>query len=430
MRQTPTSSSNPENPPNPFAAPDTTGLLEAIVAVTGVFRPYFWHMVAIGAVVVAAAITYAFVAPKSWTATATLLPVEDSSSLATQTLGQFAPLAGGFLKSGPTPTDRLMAILASDTLSRNVIEELNLGPLLFPESWDAEKGEWIGEPKKMGRIVHEMLAKRLSTEVDPVGTIEVSVVWDNPDKAAEIVNAYVANLRAFLNEATITSAKKTRLFLEAQIEANDERLAKAQETLINFSEDSQLVVLDVETSQVLSATSALMTDIAAKEVAVTVLGNFLAKDDPKLDGYRRDIERMRKQLTAITRRADLSGGPGQKRVTVPFQKVPVLTLEYLRLKQRIFILQQVQQLLREELEKTRIREASEEVSFQVIDDAVPPFEKSAPRRKLVAIVGVVLATFAAVGYGLLRYYVSALRALGAARLEAEGESASSGQSAS
>jgi uncharacterized protein involved in exopolysaccharide biosynthesis len=81
--------------------------------------------------------------PNIYQSTATLMPLGTSrGSLPTAMLGELGGLlpsgAGTFLNK-ESPTDRLLAILRSRTLAGEIIQSLDLLPILFAKKWDNEK---------------------------------------------------------------------------------------------------------------------------------------------------------------------------------------------------------------------------------------------------------------------------------------------------
>ena len=84
--------------------------------------------------------------PNIYQSTATLMPLGTSrGSLPTAMLGElggFLPSGAGTLLGKESPTDRLLAILRSRTLAREVIQSLDLLPILFAKKWHAEKQQW------------------------------------------------------------------------------------------------------------------------------------------------------------------------------------------------------------------------------------------------------------------------------------------------
>ncbi len=81
-----------------------------------------------------------------YTATAVLKPVSPQSSTSRMTslasqFGGLANLAGIAMPSSASSTE-IVSLLESNVLKKEVIEQYNLLPVLFPDNWDEEKKTW------------------------------------------------------------------------------------------------------------------------------------------------------------------------------------------------------------------------------------------------------------------------------------------------
>lgn len=326
---------------------------------------------------------------------ATLYPLEAQSSMGSAlfasqgvspiSLSSFLP---GALKF--TPWDKIKSFLLSRSVSEGVIERLGLMKVLFEDEWDEKKGRWDDpeEPPTMLDAVEIMMEQLLSLSEDDTGVIRIRIEFEDPELASVIANTYVDELQIFIDKSTTSYAKKKRIFLEGLVQENRDRLKKIEETLINFSEGTNTILLDLATSEIIGKTSQLMSEIASKEIELKVMENFLNRSDERIKQREVELESLRAQMEDIQLTTNLSGGG--ERIAVPFTKVPILTLEYLRLKQDLVVAQEVIKVLIQEHELARIQEATEEVAFQIVDPAIVPEEKIKPQRtKLVLLAGIV-----------------------------------------
>lgn len=78
-------------------------------------------------------------------------------------------------------------------------------------------------------------------------------------------------------------------------------------------------------------------------------------------------------------------------------------LEYSKLKRDAVIKNEVYINLVKQSEQARVQETMESMDIQVIDKANLPVEHSAPRRTLIAAIGLVLGCLISLGYGLWMY---------------------------
>lgn len=93
-----------------------------------------------------------------------------------------------------------------------------------------------------------------------------------------------------------------------------------------------------------------------------------------------------------------STNPGKKNsnLFIPFNKMPALGLELMRLMRAAKIEEKVFELMTTQLEMAEIEEARDVNTIQVLDIAVAPDKKSSPKRTLIVILSTFMAFFTAV----------------------------------
>src|SRR5215510_16188701 len=116
------------------------------------------------------------------------------SSLPTAMLGElggFVPSGVGSLLGKESPTDRLLAILRSRTLAMDVIESLDLLPILFAKKWHVEKQQWLtNKPPTLQDAVRE-LDTLVSKTANRQNIITMAMSHPDPVLAAAIANRYI-----------------------------------------------------------------------------------------------------------------------------------------------------------------------------------------------------------------------------------------------
>jgi uncharacterized protein involved in exopolysaccharide biosynthesis len=157
--------------------------------------------------------------PKSYTATVTLLPPQQNSSvnasLAAQlgSGGGMAALAGGALGL-KNPNDMYVAMLQSRTVEDAVVQHFEL------------MQEYHAQYLSDARMAFES-----HTTVDGSGKdglIHISVEDRSPQRAADLANGYVDQFRDMSQHLAITEASQRRLFFEQQLEQAKDDLANAR----------------------------------------------------------------------------------------------------------------------------------------------------------------------------------------------------------
>jgi uncharacterized protein involved in exopolysaccharide biosynthesis len=336
-----------------------------------------------------AALVSAFLMTKTYRAETTILPVQRGSPGGTASvLGQLSelPMVGSMLPS--TSADKLMNVLDSRTLREKIIRRLDLKDALSSQSWVQRILKSPRPPSlqeaidRLGGITHVKMDMRGDL-------IRVSVEFRDPKMAARIANLYPAELQTFLNENALSIAKRARIFLAERYEEARKQLGETEEALRDFQTKHMLVSVDEQTEAAVRALSELKAQLVAKEVELSVFQRFVTETNPNLVRIRDEIEGLRKQVASMESRA---GNP-EVNVFPAFNQAPTLGLEHMRLKRDMLIDQRIFELLTQQYEMARIDEAREEVTFQVIDEAVPPEKRFKPKRRMIVLLTGVVAVF-------------------------------------
>lgn len=151
------------------------------------------------------ALAISFLITPIYTAKTSLHPppqgTQGTASMILESLGGgLASAAGASLKD---PASQYVAYLESDTLRNSLIEKFKL-----KERYD----------QKYLVKTRDVLKKRVKITSDKKTTlIKIEVDDESPEFAAELANAYVAELRAFTGRLALQEAHDRREFLETQI---------------------------------------------------------------------------------------------------------------------------------------------------------------------------------------------------------------------
>lgn len=173
----------------------------------------------------ALAVVAALVMTEIYRAEVTIAPADEKnggglSGLASQ-FGGLASLAGVDLGGGGGATEEAMAILSSRHFTLEFIKENSLMPILFEDSWDAEKAKWKVENKEDQPSEWDAFKlfdklREVSTDAKS-GMTKVSIEWNDPVLAAEWANKLVVKLNQNRKKAAIEEAEKSMQYLENEL---------------------------------------------------------------------------------------------------------------------------------------------------------------------------------------------------------------------
>lgn len=305
----------------------------------------------LGAGLLAFALTYLF-AP-IYSARTTFLPPQQQqsmSSTALASLGALSGLAAG-LGGSRTPADQYVAMVKSVYVEDRIVEAFKL-----QQSYDVKTRS---EAREM--FEHRLLV--VAGKKDGLITIEVED--ESPQRAAEMANGMVDELRRLTSQLALTEAQQRRVFFQGQLKATNDKLIEAQQAL--QSTGFNAATLRSEPRAAADAYAKLRAQITSSEVQLQGLRRSLTEEAPEVQTLQAGLATLRAQLSRLESTLEAGGGP-----------------DYIA-KYRDFKYQEVlfEQLARQ-FEVARVDESKEGALIQVIDSASAPELKSRPRRGLIA----------------------------------------------
>lgn len=314
-------------------------------------------------------VTY-LIAP-TFTAATTFLPPQQAQSGAASALASLGALGGlGGLAAGAgvsSPGERYVALMQSVTVSDRIVDEFKL--------MDAYEAKFrIDARKSLAANVRIMLGKK-----DGLMTIEVDD--ENPQRAADIANRYVEELRRLTGTLAVTEAQQRRVFFEKHLQQSRDRLVAAQKALeaSGFSPGA----LKAEPKAAAEAYARLKAETTGAEMRLTLLRNTLADGAPEVRQQLSTVQALREQLVRAESVTNVSGGPDYVGRYREFKYQETLFDVYAR-----------------QFELARSDESREGALIQVVDIATTPERKSRPKRTIIA-----LTTTIATAIGLMALLV-------------------------
>jgi uncharacterized protein involved in exopolysaccharide biosynthesis len=335
----------------------------------------------------------ALVLPNRFTATAKILPPQQSQSLAASMIGQLGalgPMAAMAQKDLglKNPSDLYVGMLRSRTVADALIRRFDLLR--------------VYREKKMSRARQD-LENASGIVVGKEGFVSISVEDKDPRRAPEIANAYVDELRKLTQDLAVTEAGQRRIFFERQLELAKNHLADAEQALKETEQTTGLIQLDGQAKAIIESVVKLRAAIAAKEIELHTRRLFSTEQNPDVLMGEQQLSGMRTQLALLEKQ---SGGPGDVlghasgSVQVPVGNVPEAGLQYVRKLRDVKYAETLFELLAKQYEAARLDEAKTAAVIQVLDPAIEPDRKSSPPRAWIVGIVTLLGFVGAVAYVL------------------------------
>lgn len=315
----------------------------------------------------------------NYTANSKILPPQQTQSMSTTAmlnqLGPLAALAGSSLGLH-NPSDIYVSMLRSRTVEDSLVSRFDLMK--------------VYKSKKRGDALRSLEDHAL-IQSGKDGVISISVEDHDPNRAAEMANAYVEELEKLTKVLAVTEAGKRRIFFEHEVQLAMDDLSKSELALKQTQEKTGLIMLDPQARAIIDEVTSLRAQIAAEEVEIQEMRSFATPENPELLRAEQELAAMQAQLQKLER------GQGNRfAADVPIENVPTAGLEYLRKLRDVKYHEALFELLAKQYEAAKIDEARDSLLVQQLDKAIPPDRKSGPYRALIVLGSTFFAILLAV----------------------------------
>ena len=348
-----------------------------------------WKLLVLGPLLAGLlALGITFLVPKTYTSRTVFLPPQQQQSAAASAIAQLGALSGlvGSAAGLQSPADQYVALLQSTTVADRLIDEFKLMQV-YDEEFRFKARE------ELARNVRVSLGKK-------DGLITIEVDDEDPQRAADMANRHVDELRRLTSQLALTEAQQRRVFFEVQLTQTRDRLTQAQQAL--QASGFSLGALKADAKAAAEGYARLRAEATAAEVRLQTLRRNLADNTPEVQQAQSTLGALRAQLGKLEESTDLSGAPDY-----------VSKFREFKYQETLF------ELFARQYELARLDESREGALIQVVDVAKPAEYKSRPKRALIAMAtGVAsLMLFAAGVFVRYAWRRAAQRPQRAARLD-------------
>lgn len=319
----------------------------------------------IAVAVLAAAVS--LLLPKSYRATATILPPKgESTGIPSQlmdALSGFGNLGKGAAGLRASTSELLATVLRSRRLADRVIEAEDL-----VAHYDTKS---VPEAR---RVLQDMLV----ISVDADGLVHIKCADRNPDKASSIVGAALTALDSINLSLSAGAARATRRFVESRLKEVEHELRSAEDSLRTFQEKTGTIALEEQLAVMLQSLAFLRVDRMKQEMQLALLEDQLGND-------HRRVQALKERIETIDRRIGVAEASGDSAATLTAGNAPGLTLTSLRLLRQVTVYDQIYQFLKQALEQAKIDEQRDLPTFTILDYPESPDRKWKPKRIFIVL---------------------------------------------
>lgn len=348
---------------------------------------YRWFLFWFVLVITGGATLYAFLAPKWYKSTASVLPAEKNDLLSA--ISGISSLAKGFgasrglaaLTGQNSELDRYMAILKSATMTNDVIKKFDL------------RKEYEMENDFYEKVVKEWQSN-FELEMQDEGNLTISVYDKNPKKSAEIANYLVNQLNSINTNLSVTNAKANREFVEKRYLQNIQDINDLESRMKQFQEKYGVIAVPEQLEATVKSMSSIYVDLYKKEVELNVLKQTYGVENPLTQTAQIEMKELQKKINQLNSGTDDS----QKdvKLLIPFKQAPELGNEYLKIYRNLEIQYKILEFVQPLYEQAKVEEARNTPSVLVLDKAVPADKKAKPKISLYLLLSMVISLSVAI----------------------------------
>lgn len=324
-----------------------------------------------------------FIKPQ-FDATAVIIPSEQTPLTGITSLVKnfSAALPGGLASlDKETEMDLYNTILYSRTSIENLID-----------TFDLQKQYKI---KKRSDAI-KTIRKMIKTKITLNNAYEINVRSTTPQLAADITNYMVNYLNQKIIELNVSKAKDNRLFLEERYGEIKENLKNAEDSLKQYQEKTGVFEAESQTRTTIETFARLESEIAAKQVELTVLKKIYGENSPIVNNAKISVDEYQKKLEKFKK------GQDQSSMLLSLESLPIKALNYYRYYRDVRIYNEMLEFIIPLFEQSKFDEQKMIPILQVIDYAVPPEKKSFPPRTLMSGVIACMITLLIISYLIVK----------------------------
>ena len=241
------------------------------------------------------------------------------------------------------------------------------------------------------------------------GIITLSKKDEDPNMAAALANAFVEELDKVNKGIVTTSGRRMRVFVEERLTGVKVELTRSEEAIKAFQERNKAVKIDDQSKAIYEAIGAINGQLMAKEVELQTLLSYATPNNPQAGLLKTQVDELKEKLRELEEGKGSLDNQSPKNIYIPTARIPDLSLQYVRLIRDAKVQQTLYELLTQQYEMSRIQEAKDTPTVQVLDSAKVPEMQSKPNKRQIVMLATITAGFFAIFAAFFMEYIEKAR---------------------
>ncbi len=343
-----------------------------------------------------------FMVPVEYEAKAQILPPkEQKQGFGFSDLLSALPIPTLRLGDKGTPADIFIATLKSQRIRRQMVDKYGL--------MDRYEVETMTD-------AIEVLGSKTTVDKTEEGTIEIAVLDQDPQGAAEMATHYIELLDLTNKQISQKTASERLDFIGTLLKQEDDKLEAKMKKLEEFQSEYNAISIEDQARAVIGAAAGMQTE--AMELEIARLSLILGGLDPEHDRVKKLQQEIRlREEWMVVLREGLEGASDHllrektlqfeldENLFLPLKQIPGVAQEFATLEKDVLVQKALLQLLLQQEAEALIEANNTTSTVQVLDPPVPPEIKARPQRLLIVLITGVLSLFATICYTLGAGYV-------------------------
>jgi uncharacterized protein involved in exopolysaccharide biosynthesis len=329
-----------------------------------------------------------FFLPKTYNATAVILPISNQDSSLTKALtSTFLEQFGisGLSSSASNPSVVFEAVLKSNELAANVLRRYDY----FSR---------MGINKKSENRIAKSFANSVNVTTSKKDTtISVSIQSHDPVFASDFANSYVKELDRYNLNNTFTSARRLSEYIEKRMDEADKELDQAQLALREFQEKNSAISISQQADATLKILGEMEAERVALEVEKAAKEKFYKGPHIQIEQLDAQMQALQKNIDSLTYSEETSVPieleKGKVEFYIPLTRIPGLNFDESKLLLKVKAKTGVVTLLTTQLEQAKLDEAKDIPTINILEWASPPENPVKPKIKMNVILGFIVSFF-------------------------------------
>jgi tyrosine-protein kinase Etk/Wzc len=331
-----------------------------------------------------------FFLPKTYEATAIILPATDESGaslsqgLASTFLEQFG--MSGLIGNSSTDSSAMFeAVLKGNELAEEVLRRYDYLSIMGINKY--------GEKKTIKSFAGTVQVTK--SKDDP--SMSIAIQSHDPVFAANLVNSYVRELNKYNLNNSFTSTRYFREYIEQRMDEAERELDQAQAELREFQEKNSAISISQQAKATLNVLGEMQSKLITLEVDKAAKEKFYKGSHIQIEQLDAQMEALRKNIDQLTYSQEgsvaIEKEGGKIEFYIPLKSMPGLNFDESKMLLKVEAKTGVVTLLTTQLEQAKLDEAKDMPTINVLEWAYPPMTPVKPKLVLNVILSLVVGMF-------------------------------------